>query len=231
MEKEKQHMDINGHTRTLRVGITGSMGSGKSFVANLFAERGVPIFNCDNHSKELLVTVPELIDLIKKEFGEDIYEGNVYKNLAQKVFAEGSEAELDKLTSLINPFINADIDKFFADNQTAKFCLIETATLYEVGMDKILDRVIYVTAPEIMRLQRAKERSGITEQEYKNRMKHQIDSTLKIRKSDYIIYNDDFDQTNRLVEQIYNHLQNHDPEKYVIKEFLNEHYKTLENGK
>jgi dephospho-CoA kinase len=215
----------------IKVGLTGEMAVGKTHIAKLIEGRGVPYYNCDNHSKELLVTVPELIDLVKKEFGEDIYEGNVYKNLAQIVFMEGSEAKLDKLTSLINPFINADIDKFFADNQTAKFCLIETATLYEVGMDKILDRVIYVTAPEIMRLQRAKERSGITEQEYRNRMKRQVDSTIKIKKSDYIIYNDDFDQTNKLVEQIYNHLQNHEPEKYVIKEFLNEHYKTLENGK
>jgi dephospho-CoA kinase len=215
----------------LKVGLTGEMASGKTTISKIFQAKGVPYYNCDNHSKELLVTVPELIDLVKKEFGDDIYEGNVYKNLAQKVFIEGSESELDKLTSLINPFINADIDKFFADNEAAKFCLIETATLYEVGMDKILDRVIYIYAPEEIRLKRAFQKSGLTEQDYKNRMFRQISSVEKIRQSDYIISNyDDFD-INALIDQVYEHLTTRDPEKYVAKKFLQEMYKTIENGK
>lgn len=201
----------------LRVGITGELGAGKSYISKLFIEKGVPYYNCDDNSKKLLITIPELMQLVKAEFGETIYEGNVYKNLANLVFLKDDDTKLKKLVSIIEPFINTDIERFYQENKDAKWCLIETATLFEVQMEKNLDRVIYVLVPEEIRLQRAFQRSGLTKEDYYNRMKNQIDSITKIKKSDYIISNyDDFD-INSLVEQTWNHLTNHDPDKYVVK--------------
>ena len=201
----------------LKVGLTGDLASGKSYISNLFIEKGVPYYNCDDNSKKLLITIPELMQLVKAEFGETIYEGNVYKNLANLVFLKDDDTKLKKLVSIINPFINVDIERFYQENKEAKWCLIETATLFELQMEKTLDRVIYVLVPEEIRLKRAFQRSGLTKEDYYNRMKNQIDSIAKIKKSDYIISNyDDFD-VSRMVEQIWNHITNHDPEKYVIK--------------
>ena len=206
----------------IRVGITGDMGSGKTWISMLFEQKGVPVYNCDENSKRLISTLPELITEIKTEFGENMYEGNLFKNLAAIVFVD--EARLEKLTSIIRPYINNDIESFFTKHSEEKFALIETATLYEVGMNKILDRVIYVHADEKVRMERAKTRSGTTEEDYRNRMKNQINSVKKIRMSDYTISNGPDDDPIELVEQVYEHLTTMDPEKYVAKKWLDEHF-------
>ena len=208
MEKEKQHMDINGHTRTLRVGITGSMGSGKSFVANLFAERGVPVYNCDLRSKYLLLNNTELIAKIKQEFGENIYdEGeSVFKNLSKITFVEGDRTKIDLLMSLIGPYFEADLEAFYEEHKDKKFCLVESAILYEHKMDEKLDKVIYVTASEETRIKRTMDRDGISAEHYRIRMKNQIDSIEKIKRSDFNIYNQDMDmdELNYHINHIYN---------------------------
>lgn len=208
----------------MRIGITGECGSGKSFICKIFEAMGISVYNCDNGSKQLVIGNQELVAEIKAEFGENIYEGNVYKNLANIVFIEGSEERLEKLTSLIHPYIDKDINEFYTQHQAEKFCLIETATLYEVGMEKSCDRVIYVCVSEATRMERARIRSGFSEQDYKNRMKKQISPIIKIRKSDYIIQNDISDNINEQIQQVYNHLTHHDPEKYVAKKWLDEYY-------
>ena len=205
----------------LKVGITGELGAGKSFISKLFVAKGVPYYNCDDNSKKLLITNPDLIESIKAEFGETIYEGNVYKNLSNLVFLKDDDTKLKKLVSIIDPFIYADIDKFYTENKDSKWCLIETATLFETEMDKQLDRIIYVYVPKKIRVQRAYERSGLTSEDYDNRMKKQIDSLTKIKKSDYIISNYDDFNILEMVDTIWNHLTNHDPEKYVFKRLTN----------
>jgi len=205
----------------LKVGITGELGAGKSFISKLFVAKGVPYYNCDDNSKKLLITNPDLIESIKAEFGETIYEGNVYKNLSNLVFLKDDDTKLKKLVSIIDPFIYADIDKFYSENKDSKWCLIETATLFETEMDKQLDRIIYVYVPKKIRLQRAYERSGLTSEDYDNRMKKQIDSLTKIKKSDYIISNYDDFNILEMVDTIWEHLTNRDPEKYVFKRLTN----------
>lgn len=206
----------------IRLGITGEMASGKSFISNIFEAKGVPVYNCDDKSKQLVINNQELVLKIKESFGETIYEGNVYKNLAGIVFTD--EEKLKLLTSLIHPYIRADINKFYEDNSSASFCLIESAILYESKMGDLVDRIIYVHVPEEIRIQRAEKRSNLTKEQYIDRMKNQISPTYKIRYSDYIISNySDFD-INGMVEQIYNHLTNYDPAKYVAKKWLDDYF-------
>ena len=206
-------MDTNGHIKKsmkslIRVGITGEMGSGKSFVANLFAERGVPVYNCDNRSKWCILNNNELIVKIKQEFGENIYtEGeSVFKNLSKITFIEGDRTKLDLLMSLVSPYFNADLDAFCETHKDEKFCLIESAILYESKMNEGMDKVIYVTASEEVRIRRAMDRDGITEEHYKIRMKNQMDSIEKIKRSDFVIYNQDMtmDELNYHIAHIYN---------------------------
>ena len=191
----------------IKCGVTGEMGSGKSFVVNLFAERGVPVYNCDNRSKWCILNNTELIAKIKQEFGVNIYTGeSVFKNLSKITFVEGDRTKLDLLMSLVSPYFNADLDAFCEQHKNEKFCLIESAILYESKMDEKMDKVIYVTASEEVRIKRAIDRDGITEEQYKIRMKNQIDSTEKIKRSDFIIYNQDMtmDELNYHIEHIYN---------------------------
>jgi dephospho-CoA kinase len=188
----------------LKIGITGFMGSGKTYIANLFAKKGVPVYNCDKGSKNLVMNNADLILAIKAEFGEDIYSGeSVFKNLSKIVFIKGDKTRLNKLMSIISPFIQADMERFYAEHKDHKFCLVESAILYENKMEEKLDKVIYVSCPEEIGMRRAIERDGITEQDYKNRMEDQISSIDKIKMSEHIIYNADFGDTEQSVNEIY----------------------------
>lgn len=195
----------------LKLGLTGEMGSGKSFVADIFAQKGIPVYNCDKRSKYLVTTNEDLMEEIKKHFGQNIYEGTfigdispVFKNLTNLVFVEGGKANLAILSTLISPFLYADIEEFYETNKEAKFCLVESAILYETGLKDIVDKVIYVSVPEHIRISRAIKRDGITEAQYKIRMESQISYINKITWSAHIIYNVKLEDTLKSVDEIYN---------------------------
>lgn len=188
----------------IKVGLTGEMASGKTFISILFENKGVPIYNCDERSKFLITSNSELNNKIISHFGNEIVEGNIFKNLSNIVFND--ETQLETLTTIVYPYLFADLNQFYIDNQSAKFCIVESAILYESRLINEVDKVIYVYVPKDIRLERAKQRSNISSGEYDKRMSKQIDPIYKIQKSNYIISNySDFD-INKLAEQIYEHL-------------------------
>lgn len=175
----------------IKVGITGEMGSGKTFISKLFSNIGIPVYNCDKNAKLLVTTNDGLKSDIKKYFGENIYDGDVFKNLSSLVFTkdENSVKNLKILTDLIYPYLYKDIDDFCEKNDNKVYCLIESAVLYENKMENNLDLVIYVSAFPDVRLKRAMERDKITKEDYNNRMKTQISPEVKKTKANYLIYN------------------------------------------
>jgi dephospho-CoA kinase len=196
----------------LKVGITGEMGSGKTYISNCFAEKGVPVYNCDKKAKILVVSNDQLKEDIKKYFGENIYDGNVFKNLSSMVFAtdEQSVKNLKILGDLIYPYLYKDIDDFCKQNDKASifYCLIESAILYENNMEKDMDAVIYVSVDADIRMKRAMERDKITADDYKNRMKTQINPDIKKSKANYIIYNDGKNNVRDRIKVVHDSLQN-----------------------
>ncbi len=176
----------------LKVGITGDTGAGKSYICDIFAERGVPIYNCDRNSKLLVISNDDLRNDIKKHFGENIYEGNVFKNLSSIVFSDDSNSvkNLKILTDLIYPYLYNDLNNFCSNHAKNVYCLIESAVLFENKMEDNLDLVIYVYVDLKTRIKRAVNRDKSSVKEYNNRMKNQIDPDIKKEKSDFIIHND-----------------------------------------
>lgn len=192
----------------IKVGLTGNLGGGKTFVSKIFETKGVPVYNCDNRSKWLILNNPELISKIKEEFGENIYEGeSVFKNISKIAFVEGSKEKLHILMKLISPYFDTDLESFYQKNKDEKFCLVESAILYEYNMEENLDKVIYVTASEETRLKRAMDRDGMSPEDYRIRMQNQINFAEKIKRSEFIIYNDGrtMEELNYEVNYIYNH--------------------------
>lgn len=204
-----------------RVGITGEMGCGKSYISKLFSNIGVPIYNCDQRAKFLTTNNQDLISEIKKYFGENIYEGNVFKNLASIVFApdETSVKNLKILTDIIYPYLYKDIDSFCEQNKNKVYCLIETAVLYENNMDIKLDMVIYVDVRYDIRLKRAIERDKISKDDYDNRMKTQISPIIKKTKSTFTINNDGLTDVRQRIIQIDSAVNNH----YLVNNYCAAH--------
>ena len=172
-----------------KIGITGGIGSGKTYVSEVFFSLGIPVFNADVESNRLIRSSEKLKSLLKDSFGHDIYTNGILdkKKLASIVFSD--KEKLENLNSIIHPIVKQKF-KDWCKQQNSSYVIKEAAILFESSSDKGLDAVICVSAPLNIRIDRAIKRDGSSEKEIKNRIENQISQEEKENLSDYIIVND-----------------------------------------
>jgi dephospho-CoA kinase len=187
--------------------ITGEMGSGKSYCSKIFEQMGIPVFYTDDISRNIFNTNQELRKEICKEFGNLYNEDGIIipKLLRDIVFVQGAESKLKRLNEIVHPYVFKEYEDFCQLHTDKPYTLAETALLFETNMRMMIDKVIYVCVDLDLRIKRTFERSGFSEEEYKQRMKAQINSETKKKLSDFIIYNNDGDYLISQINQI--HLQ------------------------
>ena len=172
----------------IKVAICGGIGSGKSTICRMFAERGVAHYDSDSRAKALMNESAELREALIAEFGEECYEGNELNRayLAAKVF--GSEEQLAKLNSIVHPAVKADFLRW-ADEQEGDYCILETAILFESGFDALVDQKVAILAPQPLRVMRAMERDGATKEQIEARIKAQMGDDELMARCDFAIVN------------------------------------------
>lgn len=177
----------------LKVGITGGIGTGKSFVADIFSILGIPVYEADRRAKELTEENPRLKKQIVDLLGTQAYtpEGKYNRiYISQLIFRD---AELKRaLEALIHPEVLNDGKDWFKrqEEQGYPYCLKEAALLYESGSDRELDKIIVVDAPLELRIRRLIKRDRLSEEEIMSRVGQQWDQEIKKEKADFIIIND-----------------------------------------
>lgn len=171
-----------------KIAICGGIGSGKSTVCGMFAERGVAIYDSDSRAKALMSESAELRAALIAELGEGCYKGGELNRsyLAEKVF--GSEEQLAKLNSIVHPAVKADF-LAWAEEQEGDFCILETAILFESGFDAVVDCSVAVLAPMPLRIERAMQRDGATREQIEARIKAQMSDDELMRRADFAIVN------------------------------------------
>lgn len=172
----------------MKIGLTGGIGAGKTTIAKVFESLGIPIFYADQHAKEIMDSSPILQKNIINSFGDSILTNNKIdkKKLAKKVFA--NKVLLQKLNNLVHPLLFEKFTTWILDNPST-YCIMEVAILYESGADSFLDKVIYVDAPEKLRLKRVMQRDSVDRESVINRMKNQLPSNILREKADFVIEN------------------------------------------
>lgn len=177
----------------MKVAITGDMGSGKSFCSSLFASLGVPVFLTDIVSKKLMAENEAVKIELGKRISRDIYneDGTVNRDMLQfKMFeCDQQEKYRSVVSEVLYSHVKEEYDKFVDENKTAPYTLCESAILFECGWFEYFDYIIYVNAPEDVRIERVIKRSGLTPEQQKARMKNQLNPALKMRASDFVIEN------------------------------------------
>ncbi|MBT7727176.1 MAG: dephospho-CoA kinase [Flavobacteriales bacterium] len=175
-----------------KIGITGGIGSGKTYVASVFQSLGIPIFNADIQAKKIMTSSRKLIKLLKEEFGNDIYKDSDLnkEKLASIVFSNSDK--LQKLNSLVHPIVKEEFNNW-CKKQTSPYVIKEAAILFESNSHIGLDAVICVSAPLDLRMRRLLNRDDYSEKEIKKRIENQISQEEKEKLSDYIIVNDEKD--------------------------------------
>lgn len=174
----------------LKTGLTGNIGSGKSVVASVFENLGIPVYHSDEKAK-LFLDDPEIIIELKKTFGSAIINeaGKVdRKNLASAVFSDSSNLEL--LNRIIHPCVISDFGFWLNSHSSFPYVVMESAILFETGFSDIFDKIIIVSAPESLRIERVMKRDCCTEDDVKTRAKKQMPEAENVRKADFVIYND-----------------------------------------
>lgn len=173
------------------IGLTGGIGSGKSTVAKFIEDMGFPVYYSDSRAKEIVndngFLKSKIIDLLGTEAYND--SGNYNrKYVAGLVF--GNDELLQKLNQTIHPAVREDFENWVG-RQSSEFVFKETALLFELGLDKECDHSILVTAEDNLRIKRVMDRDGKTYREVETIMDKQMPEKDKIRKTVFIIYNND----------------------------------------
>ena len=174
----------------LIIGLTGNIGSGKTFVASVFDTLGISIFNADLEARKLYEET-SVIENLREIFGDGIFTSDQdidRQALAQIVFKD--PLKLARLNELIHPLVRGKFAAWTVKKDNEPYVIYEAAILMESGHYKELDRVILVTAPEEVRIHRVIKRDGVTKELVLARMANQWEEEQKIPLADFVINND-----------------------------------------
>lgn len=173
------------------IGITGGIGSGKSVISKELRRMGYEVYDTDSEAKRLIVENVQIRRNIEDLLGKEVYKDNVYQTqiVASKVFA--NKSLLVQLNAIVHPAVREDILSRTQDfiNNTTSLYFIECAILYTAHLDDICDKVVAITAPEAIRLERTIARDSSDKDEVRARMRMQ-DVEHDIQRADIIINND-----------------------------------------
>ncbi len=172
-----------------KIGLTGGIGVGKTYVSKLFQQMGVPVFNADVEAKKCMVEDGKLMSIVQAAFGENMYANGVLQKekLANIVF--NNEVALGKLNALVHPVVKQKFEDW-CKGQTAELVIKEAAILFESDAHLGLDAVICVSATETLRIARVQKRDGSSVKEIKSRMNKQMQQAEKEKLADFVILND-----------------------------------------
>ena len=191
------------------IGITGGIGSGKSTIAKQLRKMGYSVYDTDSEAKRIIVEDATVREQITALFGPEAYKDGVYQTafMAQQVFADKNL--LAKLNAIVHPAVKQDIISKFRSsgvtsepiNSNSGLFFIECAILFQAGFDVLCDKVVAVTAPEDIRLERVIARDHSDMDKVRARMKAQ-EAEKDLQRADIVINNDGTTPIPTLCEEI-----------------------------
>jgi dephospho-CoA kinase len=174
----------------IKVGVTGGIGSGKSTVCGVLAAMGVPVYESDSRARELMTGDGAVRRAIVELLGAEAYRGDVLDRgyVAAKVFSD--RMLLASLNAIVHPAVALDFEAWALAFADRPYVVMESAILFESGFDRFVDRVVTVSAPEAVRLERACARcEGLSREEMLRRMAAQLTDADREGRADHIIDN------------------------------------------
>lgn len=168
------------------IGLTGAIGMGKSTVAAMFGEAGVPVFDADAEVRGMQGPDGELIGAIEQAFPGSTSEKGVDREaLGKLVF--GNADELARLEAIVHPAVSLKRQRFLDDNAEAPFVVFDIPLLFERGGDKGVDQVVVVSAPADMQRARVLARQGMTPEKFEHILALQTPDAEKRKRADHVI--------------------------------------------
>lgn len=167
----------------MKIGITGGIGSGKSYVCQRLKAHGIDVYDCDAAAKRLIRTSTTIRQQLTALIGPEVYIGDQLDKAVVAHFLLESEANAKAIDQIVHPAV-------FRDFEESGMEWMESAILYESGINQLVDRVIVVTAPEEIRIQRVMQRDGISREKTLQWIQRQWPQEEVRQRADYEIIND-----------------------------------------
>jgi dephospho-CoA kinase len=186
----------------IRLGLTGSIGMGKSTVAAMFAEEGIPVFDADAAVHRLQGPAGRLVAAIESAFPGSTGSNGVDRSaLAERVL--GEPAALRRLEALVHPAVAQEREAFLAEHRDAPVVLLDIPLLFEAGGWSAVDRIAVVSAPAEVQRARVLARPGMTEAKLDRILAQQLPDAKKRARADFVIpTGGSLDETRQAVRRI-----------------------------
>lgn len=182
--------------KTFIVGVTGNFATGKSQFCKFIEEQGIPVIYSDFIAKTIIKVNNKVGNALRKEFGDKAFlpDGSLNtKYISSIVFTNTPQAKekLLKLNSIIHPYVIDEILKEIERliDQGHNLIFVESALIYEVGLEDAFDLIILVTSKKELIFERAQQHNILTKKDIKARLETQINDKEKERLADFVVYN------------------------------------------
>ncbi len=170
----------------IRLALTGSIGMGKSTVAKMFEQAGVPVFDADAEVRRLQSEDADLISAIGNRFPGSVRDGQLDRD-ALGTMVLGNPAELEALEAIVHPAVHSARSRFIVEHRDAEALLFDIPLLFETSGEVAFDKVIVVSAPAELQRERVLARPGMTAEKLASILARQIPDEEKRTRADFVI--------------------------------------------
>ncbi len=184
------------------LGLTGSIGMGKSTTAQMFADEGLPAWDADATVHRLYQPGQPAALAVKSLFPSAIDPDGSVNRATLRALIQADKTVLDRLNAAVHPLVAADRAAFIEAHQTAEILLLDVPLLYEIGLDTACDAVAVVSAPPEIQRQRVLDRGAMTEAEFQIILARQLPDVEKRARADYIIPTTSLEAARRAVKDV-----------------------------
>jgi dephospho-CoA kinase len=185
---------------TFKLGLTGSIGMGKSTTAKMFAELGIPVWDADAAVHKLYSTGGAAVSAIQELYPEAIENGEVSRP-ALKRLIQSNENVLGELERIVHPLVAADRQNFIGTSDS-DIVLLDIPLLFETNGDKDMDAIACVDIDPETQRERVLKRNTMTEEQFEQILNKQLPNDIKCSQSDFVIKTDNLDHAKEQIAHI-----------------------------
>jgi len=171
------------------IGLTGSIGMGKSTTAEMFRDAGCPVFDADAAVHDLYAKDGKAVPIIRSVFPDAIKDGAVNRAVLGK-HMRADPLQLKVLESFIHPLVSEAREKFFQTHKDADIVVLDIPLLFETGLDKAVHKIVVVTAPADIQRERVMAREGMTAELFESLLARQTPDAEKRKGAQFLIFTD-----------------------------------------
>ena len=171
----------------IKIGLTGSIGMGKTETGKIFSEFGFPLYNADNAVHRLYTPGQKGAEKIKETFPAAINpDGSVNReNLSKEVLGDTEKIKI--LEGIIHPLVGEDREIFFLENSNAHAVVLDIPLLFETGGEKYVDIIVVVDVPKDIQEKRVLSRTNMTKEKFEKIISEQMPNELKKKRADFVV--------------------------------------------